>query len=740
MDNLKKFLLFVSDQRALIIIIVGLVAVLAFAVNTSKSRLSVNFFEGNAAPANCESLSSGLCESSGQCEWYSNSCHIPSCGGLLRVSGKNDPSRYDAGCFPSGPPSGQGWQYAGQTNDCGSTAGDTSRGCFWKSKTTISTGISGTSSGSCSSMTSQSSCLASANPVCEWYNNICQIPSCGAIINRLGKTDSTQYDIGCFSNGVPLGQNWVYAGQTNDCGNIANSISRGCFWKPKTVASLNTPPSSTITSPLTSCGGLLNDIGKNDPALYDVGCFGSVVPSGQGWQYAGQTNDCGSKADDTSRGCFWKPKLITLSGNTSTPTPSNPPSNPSSGINIGFTNSNGVAYVTNPSAGHPVANDTLLFKAQYLEFKVSTAGSCSDTMLISRTKALGARIYWKIDGAIVNNKLLDFNLCYDRGISEFSWVATPGTHKIEAVVDPDNRVPESNESDNSASKVVIVGGSACGSTGQTCCVGTGSSFATVCYDQSRCVDSKCVAYESGVSSSQFKGLNEKCNNDSECSSGYCGVSSSDKTKKSCANVDLKASAVYVLDSLTGSDAPKVRIGDQNNLYVDNRVNLGVAQNWLWEGTNAASLPRDLFTKWYVDGNLIGESRGSATDRYFSIYFTPTQAKNYTIKAVVDAGNVFNETNEQNNVATKTITVKPVTSLPSCGQLLGQKGYTAEKGYSSWCADISQRENKNLPPWTNRWTFAGATSDCGFVPGSKITGCFYCKGNDTKCPKTVHNSD
>lgn len=211
--------------------IVGVVAaalVLANnALNLSSTKLS---FIDSHASAPCESYtSSSSCTGSKACEWYGSpaTCHIPSCGGLLNVSGKSSKNGYEGGCFTSSVPSGQGWVYAGFTNDCGAVAGNSSKGCFYRPLQ--STGIATD---------------AQVNP---------KLDSCGGTLNKLGKANPSQYTAGCFWGRVPANQGWIYAGQTNDCGSVANDQSKGCFYKPvgSSVPAASSAPSKT-QSPTSS--------------------------------------------------------------------------------------------------------------------------------------------------------------------------------------------------------------------------------------------------------------------------------------------------------------------------------------------------------------------------------------------------------------------------------------------------------------------------------------------------------
>ncbi len=77
---------------------------------------------------------------------------------------------------------------------------------------------------------SQNACTVNKNPICEWWNNACQLPSCGAIIRSLGYNNTAKYDVGCFPNGKP-DASWSFAGPTNDCGSVKDATKVGCFWR-----------------------------------------------------------------------------------------------------------------------------------------------------------------------------------------------------------------------------------------------------------------------------------------------------------------------------------------------------------------------------------------------------------------------------------------------------------------------------------------------------------------------------
>ncbi len=80
---------------------------------------------------------------------------------------------------------------------------------------------------------SQNSCNANTNPICEWWDNACQLPSCGALAGRLGYSDGSKYEVGCFPNGKP-DASWTFAGPTNDCGSTTLTANKvGCFWRSK---------------------------------------------------------------------------------------------------------------------------------------------------------------------------------------------------------------------------------------------------------------------------------------------------------------------------------------------------------------------------------------------------------------------------------------------------------------------------------------------------------------------------
>lgn len=80
---------------------------------------------------------------------------------------------------------------------------------------------------SCSDIGSQSSCQSHANPICEWYNNICQFPSCGALSVATGTNDLSKYKFACGTN---PGAGWALLGATDDCGYSTGSTTRGCFY------------------------------------------------------------------------------------------------------------------------------------------------------------------------------------------------------------------------------------------------------------------------------------------------------------------------------------------------------------------------------------------------------------------------------------------------------------------------------------------------------------------------------
>lgn len=211
----------------------GIVAIIAAVVvlggsYAASNSVKLSFIDSNAS-APCESYtSSGSCTGSKACEWYGNACHIPSCGGLLNVSGKNDTSKYTGGCFPGGVLSNQGWVYAGLTNDCGAVAGNITKGCFYKPLQATS-----------SNANTQVSVM---------------LDSCGGTLNRLGKANPAQFIAGCFPSGAPNGSGWIYAGQTNDCGSVANNTTRGCFYKqiagpPPTPSSSPSPTRTPTPTP-----------------------------------------------------------------------------------------------------------------------------------------------------------------------------------------------------------------------------------------------------------------------------------------------------------------------------------------------------------------------------------------------------------------------------------------------------------------------------------------------------------
>lgn len=161
----------------------------------------------------------------------------------------------------------------------------------------------------CEGYTSQSSCVGTK--ACEWYGlngaaATCHIPSCGGLLNVTGKADTRYNEGGCFPNGAPSGQGWVYAGFTNDCGAVAGNTSKGCFYRAKSSTSSTSGP---VASTLDSCGGTLNRLGKADSSKFYAICHApkSSDPGGSsGWTYAGKTSDC-----DSVGGCFYKSKIPT---------------------------------------------------------------------------------------------------------------------------------------------------------------------------------------------------------------------------------------------------------------------------------------------------------------------------------------------------------------------------------------------------------------------------------------------
>lgn len=163
----------------------------------------------------------------------------------------------------------------------------------------------------CDSYTSSNACTGAK---CEWYGNpaTCHVASCGGLLNMLGRNDPAKYTGGCYPNGAPSGEGWVSAGYPSQC----DGAVMGCFYKQINTVASNVNP---VVTNLDSCGGTLVKLGKGDTSKYDGQCFPNGAPANQGWTYAGQTNDCGSSAGNTSRGCFYRPVDTTVPGPTSTP-------------------------------------------------------------------------------------------------------------------------------------------------------------------------------------------------------------------------------------------------------------------------------------------------------------------------------------------------------------------------------------------------------------------------------------
>ena len=137
----------------------------------------------------------------------------------------------------------------------------------------------------CSSYTTSASCTGSL--ACEWYGTngasaTCHIPSCGGLLNVMGKSDTTKYEGGFYPSGAPASQGWIYAGVTNGCGTAPNdtcAANLGCFYR----AVGSTPPPSTNPPPTTPppvTGG--SYLGRPDQLA--SGCS------------VGQANQCGGKS------------------------------------------------------------------------------------------------------------------------------------------------------------------------------------------------------------------------------------------------------------------------------------------------------------------------------------------------------------------------------------------------------------------------------------------------------------
>ncbi len=96
----------------------------------------------------------------------------------------------------------------------------------------------------CIQATTLEQCVANTERLCEFYNNRCQFPSCGALLGLTGKSDASLYEAGCFGEGVP-DKTWTFTGKTNDCGglkpfpptpypfptNTPEPKQPGCFYK-----------------------------------------------------------------------------------------------------------------------------------------------------------------------------------------------------------------------------------------------------------------------------------------------------------------------------------------------------------------------------------------------------------------------------------------------------------------------------------------------------------------------------
>src|SRR3989344_5567296 len=81
----------------------------------------------------------------------------------------------------------------------------------------------------CSSIGGAKECTSHSNPICEWYNNACKLPSCGGLSVFTNKSDPAKYEVGCFVNGAPGG--WQFLGPTDDCGWREGSTRYGCFYR-----------------------------------------------------------------------------------------------------------------------------------------------------------------------------------------------------------------------------------------------------------------------------------------------------------------------------------------------------------------------------------------------------------------------------------------------------------------------------------------------------------------------------
>lgn len=83
----------------------------------------------------------------------------------------------------------------------------------------------------CGAITTASACVKNTNPICEWYNGACKLPSCGGLSVFTGTNDPSKYRFSCGRN---PGSAWSLLGATDDCGWTEGSTQYGCFYTSTT--------------------------------------------------------------------------------------------------------------------------------------------------------------------------------------------------------------------------------------------------------------------------------------------------------------------------------------------------------------------------------------------------------------------------------------------------------------------------------------------------------------------------
>ena len=294
-------------------------------------------------------------------------------------------------------------------------------------------------------------CRVSTTPYCRWANGACRFPTCGNLIHRIGK-DTPQFESGCFSNGPPPNQGWVFAGTTSDCGSVLGRTNIGCFFRSFSSC---TPNCNGKNCGDNGCGGSCGTCGSGQTCQSGQ-CVAQAAP---GCSDTSSCNSCLDKPDNVRCDCVQECLSNTCIGSSSS--------------YLSCYSRNIVLY--NTIASNPTGNILL-----DLPFGGSVTYEVDLRAVAYKPNWPIVDLKWEIDGNLVyqttvNTACNDPVGCYKPHNQYTTAAYSDGAHHtVRVTVDPANIIPESNENDNVAVYTFVPSKHNCGARGQVCCPEVGN--------------------------------------------------------------------------------------------------------------------------------------------------------------------------------------------------------------------------------------------------------------------------